>query len=79
MTSATFLEIQCEIQCTCKASFVADLDDYTNFARCPDCGNVVWIKADATVYELDPVEYPDSEMIAEGRAPRPVTPRHRIP
>jgi hypothetical protein len=61
------------IQCACGSPFVADLDDIANFARCPSCDDVVWIEVEATVHEIDAVEHPDADMIAQGRVEESAT------
>lgn len=65
------LAAKVRVPCACKKSFVAAIDDYANFARCPHCDNVVWIDASAKVHEMDPVEYPDKDMIVQGEVEAP--------
>lgn len=58
------------VACNCKRAFVTTLDDGLDFVRCPSCGAVAYIAADARAHWADPREYPDAEDIVTGEAER---------
>lgn len=64
---ADVVSAQVRIVCGCEVTFDVSLDEYADFAECPECGDVCWVDVEAREHwTTDPCERPDEDMIAVG-------------